>query len=58
MTCRRCSSKMYPKRLKYESSGPNNFVGSGDTVYYKCPICAHQQYVRTKKRQKVYVKGQ
>ncbi len=58
MTCRRCSSKMYHTSLKYEGSGPSHLVGSTDTVYYKCPICAHQKYVRTKKKKKVYVKGQ
>ncbi len=55
MTCRRCSSKMYHTSLKYEGSEPGNFAGS---AYYKCPICANQQYVCTKKRKMVYVKGQ
>ncbi len=58
MTCRRCSAKMYHVSLKYEGSGPSNLAASSDTLYYKCPICAHQQYFRTKSKKKVYVKGQ
>ena len=58
MTCPKCSSNMFKTSLHYESNGMDNFSVLDETLFYKCPICGHHHFTKSKKEKRVFINGQ
>jgi len=58
MTCPKCSSRMFPASLNYESNGMDNFSILEETLFFKCPICGTQHFHRGPEKKRSFVAGQ